>query len=66
MASRSTRAPRPSRVRPLRDGAVRPGGVGIHMVRQLVDEIAYHRADNRNHVVVTKRCDAPDSRIRTE
>ena len=38
--------------------AVRPGGVGIHMVRQLVDEIAYHRADNRNHVIVTKRCDA--------
>jgi anti-sigma regulatory factor (Ser/Thr protein kinase) len=33
----------------------RPGGIGIHLVRQLVDEIAYHRADNRNHVVVTKR-----------
>ena len=36
----------------------RPGGIGIHRVRQLVDEIAYHRSDNRNHVVVTKRCDA--------
>jgi anti-sigma regulatory factor (Ser/Thr protein kinase) len=36
----------------------RPGGIGIHLVRQLVDEIAYHRADNRNHVVVTKRRDA--------
>jgi anti-sigma regulatory factor (Ser/Thr protein kinase) len=36
----------------------RPGGIGIHLVRQLVDEIAYHRADNRNHVVVTKHCDA--------
>jgi anti-sigma regulatory factor (Ser/Thr protein kinase) len=35
-----------------------PGGIGIHLVRQLVDEIAYDRADNRNHVVVTKRCDA--------
>jgi anti-sigma regulatory factor (Ser/Thr protein kinase) len=36
----------------------RPGGIGIHLVRQLVDEIAYQRADNRNHVVVTKRRDA--------
>ncbi len=35
-----------------------PGGVGIHLVRQLVDEIAYHRGDGRNHVVVTMRCDA--------
>jgi anti-sigma regulatory factor (Ser/Thr protein kinase) len=41
--------PNPSRRR------TRPGGIGIHLVRQLVDEIAYRRADNRNHVVVTKR-----------
>jgi anti-sigma regulatory factor (Ser/Thr protein kinase) len=33
----------------------RPGGVGIHMVKQLVDEIAYYRADGRNHTVLTKR-----------
>jgi serine/threonine-protein kinase RsbW len=37
---------------------VRPGGIGIHLVRQLVDEIAYHRGDGRNHVVVTMRRDA--------
>jgi anti-sigma regulatory factor (Ser/Thr protein kinase) len=48
---RTAPVPRPAR-------RARPGGIGIHLVRQLVDEIAYHRADNRNHVVVTKRRDA--------
>lgn len=48
---RTAPEPRPSAAR----RRTRPGGIGIHLVRQLVDEIAYHRADNRNHVIVTKR-----------
>lgn len=33
----------------------RPGGVGIHLVRQLVDEIAYERLNDCNHLTLTKR-----------
>ena len=32
------------------------GGVGIHMVRQLMDGIEYARKEARNHTVLTKRC----------
>ena len=32
-----------------------PGGVGIHMVRQLVDSIEYVRFDGHNQVTLTKR-----------
>jgi anti-sigma regulatory factor (Ser/Thr protein kinase) len=51
---RSVPAPHPNTTR----RRARPGGLGIHMVRQLVDEIAYRRTDDRNHVLVTKRCGA--------
>src|ERR1700722_3707653 len=33
-----------------------PGGVGIHMVRKLVDDFAYRRIDARNHTTLTKKC----------
>jgi serine/threonine-protein kinase RsbW len=33
-----------------------PGGVGIHMVRKLVDDFAYQRIDARNHTTLTKKC----------
>jgi anti-sigma regulatory factor (Ser/Thr protein kinase) len=33
----------------------RPGGVGIHMAKQLVDRIEYERIEGRNRTVVTKR-----------
>ena len=33
-----------------------PGGIGIHMVRQLMDGIEYARNAGRNHTVLTKRC----------
>jgi serine/threonine-protein kinase RsbW len=33
----------------------RPGGVGIHMVKQLVDKIEYERIGGRNRTVMTKR-----------
>ena len=34
----------------------RPGGLGIMMVRKLVDEVAYHRRDGSNHTILTKKC----------
>ena len=33
-----------------------PGGVGIHMVKRLVDDFAYERVDGRNHTRLTKKC----------
>ena len=34
----------------------KPGGVGIHMVRQLVDGMEYARVGGVNRLVVTKNC----------
>jgi serine/threonine-protein kinase RsbW len=34
----------------------RPGGVGIHMIKQLVDDFAYEHIDGRNHTSLTKKC----------
>jgi serine/threonine-protein kinase RsbW len=34
----------------------RPGGVGIHMVKQLVDGFEYERVDEHNRVRLKKRC----------
>ena len=35
----------------------RPGGLGIHMTKQLVDDIAYFRENDCNHIRLTKRYD---------
>jgi len=37
-------------------GRRRPGGVGLHLVRQLVDGFDYKRVGRHNHVTLTKRC----------
>jgi serine/threonine-protein kinase RsbW len=34
----------------------RPGGVGIHMIKKLVDNLAYERIDGRNHTSLIKNC----------
>jgi anti-sigma regulatory factor (Ser/Thr protein kinase) len=34
----------------------RPGGVGIHMIKKLVDSLAYERIDGRNHTSLKKNC----------
>jgi anti-sigma regulatory factor (Ser/Thr protein kinase) len=34
----------------------RPGGVGIHMIKKLVDDVTYERIDGRNHTNLTKNC----------
>lgn len=45
--------PAPDVSTPLR--ARRVGGVGIHFVRSLMDEVAYDRAGERNRLVLRKR-----------
>jgi serine/threonine-protein kinase RsbW len=36
-------------------GRRRPGGLGIHMVKQLVDRLDYERASGRNRTIIIKR-----------
>jgi hypothetical protein len=43
-------------VRMTRSHGQRPGGVGIHMAKQLVDDISYFRDNGCNQVVLTKPC----------
>lgn len=31
------------------------GGLGIHLVRRMMDDVAYHRRDERNVITLTKR-----------
>ena len=48
------RAPEPS---PPRAGQrPRPGGVGIHMTKKLVDNLTYERINGRNHTSLIKNC----------
>ncbi|PWB62682.1 MAG: hypothetical protein C3F17_10835 [Bradyrhizobiaceae bacterium] len=35
----------------------RPGGLGIHMARKLVDQVTYVRVDGRNHTTLSKACE---------
>lgn len=35
------------------------GGLGIHLVRQLMDDVSYRRVDDRNVVELVKRLHAP-------
>lgn len=34
----------------------RPGGLGIRMIRKLVDRFRYERIDGRNHTTLSKTC----------
>jgi anti-sigma regulatory factor (Ser/Thr protein kinase) len=39
----------------------RPGGLGLHMVRKLVDEFTYERVGGRNHTRLSKFCEVGDA-----
>jgi serine/threonine-protein kinase RsbW len=35
----------------------RPGGLGIHLIKKLVDSFTYERIGARNHTTLSKRCE---------
>jgi serine/threonine-protein kinase RsbW len=41
---------------PLKGQRPRPGGLGIHMIKKLVDDLFYERTDGRNHTKLIKNC----------
>lgn len=50
--------------RPALDASVeeRPvGGLGVHLVKTMIDTVEYRRQDGHNHVVLTMRTDGADS-----
>ena len=52
-------APPPELDLPLEERARTVGGMGIHLVKNMVDEIAYERRDDRNILTLTKRIEKP-------
>ena len=44
----------------------RPGGLGIHMVKKLVDGFTYERIDGRNHTTLSKACEVGAAAQRSE
>jgi serine/threonine-protein kinase RsbW len=48
--------PPPDTTAPL--DARRPGGLGVHLVRNLMDRVTYTRDEDRNHLVFARRCEA--------
>jgi serine/threonine-protein kinase RsbW len=49
--------PAPDLTVPLEERPV--GGLGIHLVRNLMDSLAYHREQDHNRLVMTKRLANP-------
>ncbi len=48
-----TDAPDPDTESSIENRAV--GGLGIHLVRTMMDEVSYRREENRNHMILVKR-----------
>jgi serine/threonine-protein kinase RsbW len=40
----------------------RIGGLGLHLVKNLMDDVAYRRVDERNRLRLTKRLDTDAAR----
>jgi serine/threonine-protein kinase RsbW len=53
-----TQVPSPDLDAPLEQRSV--GGLGIHLVREMMDDLAYWHADGSNHVQFRKRLAGPD------
>ena len=49
--------PPPDTTAPLEDREI--GGLGIHMVKTVMDSVAYQRDGNRNHLELRRRIDTP-------
>ena len=49
-------APKPDLTGAVEDRRV--GGVGIHLVRSLMEQVDYHRTSNKSHLIMTKRLSA--------
>ena len=49
-------APKPDLTSAVEDRRV--GGVGLHLVRSLMEQVDYHRTSNKNHLIMTKRLSA--------
>lgn len=47
----------PSRSRAPEGQQPRPGGLGIHMIKKLVDHLTYERVAGRNHTTLSKTCE---------
>jgi serine/threonine-protein kinase RsbW len=44
----------------------RPGGLGIHIIKKLVDRFAYERIEGRNHTTLSKTCEVGAAVRRSE
>jgi serine/threonine-protein kinase RsbW len=55
-------APRPDLGAPLQ--ARRVGGLGIHFIKSLMDEVVYERADGRNRLSLKKQLPATQLKVR--
>lgn len=53
------RAPQVDTAAPLEER--RPGGLGIHLVRQLLDQVRYQRRETGNRLVLVKRLGAEEN-----
>jgi len=43
-----------------------PGGLGIHLVRHMVDELDYHYVDRTSVITLKKRIEKPDAHVSTQ
>ena len=52
------KAPEPDLTSPIEER--QPGGLGVHLVKRLMDRVEYARREGRNHLVITYRARSSD------